>query len=187
MSDGAVVMRCAVHSGRAAHDECPVCGRPRCDEDVRELGERGCAACVVNQAPRRVASPTTAIVAAAAPVIPIAAIGGWIYSQYVEVHIFSWLVPALLGVAGSSASSALSQRLSPSERRRINFVAVTLGAVAAVLGTAFGFRLFPHGPHDPLHPWNEVGLPYLSAVIAAVIWPLVLGPPRRSESSLLAG
>jgi uncharacterized membrane protein YfcA len=174
-------MRCAVHSGRAAHDECPVCGRARCDEDVRAFRERGCAACVVNQAPARVASPLAAIVSAATPVVPVAAIGGWIYSQYVEVHIFSWLVPALLGVAGSSAATALSQRRSPVTRRRVSRVPILMGAIAAVLGTAFGFRLFPHGPHDPLHPWHEVGLPYIAAAIAAVVWPLVLGPPRRAD------
>jgi MFS family permease len=122
-----------------------------------------------------------ALVSAAAPVVPVAAIGGWIYSQYVEVHVFSWLVPALIGVAGSSASSALAQRRTPSTARRTSRVPLLMGAIAAVLGTALGFRLFPHGPHNPLHPWNEVGLPYLAAAIAAVVWPLVLGPPRRAE------
>jgi MFS family permease len=136
---------------------------------------------VANQALTRVASPFAALVSAAAPVVPVAAIGGWIYSQYVEVHVFSWLVPALIGVAGSSASSALAQRRAPSTARLTNRVPLLMGAIAAVLGTALGFRLFPHGPHDPLHPWHEVGLPYLAAAIAAVIWPLVLGPPRRAE------
>jgi MFS family permease len=179
-------MRCAVHSGRAAHDECPVCGRARCDEDVREFGERGCAACVVNQAPVRLVSPIAAVVLAAAPVVPIAAIGGWIYSQYVEVHIFSWLVPGLIGVAGSSASSALSQRRSTPTRRRVSRIPILMGAVAALLGTALGFRLFPHGPHNPLHPWHEVGLPYIAAAVAALAWPLVLGPPRRADPAGIA-
>ncbi|HWA67879.1 MAG TPA: hypothetical protein VG899_16065 [Mycobacteriales bacterium] len=182
MSERSVVMRCAVHSGRAAHDECPVCGRARCDDDVREFGSRGCAACVVDQAPARPVSALAAVVSAAAPIVPVAGVGGWIYSQYVEVHIFSWLVPALIGVAGSSASSALAARRTPmNAARQVNRICVLTGAVAAVLGTALGFRLFPHGPHDPLHPWHEVGLPYLAAAVAAVLWPLALGPPRRSE------
>jgi uncharacterized membrane protein YfcA len=180
-------MRCAVHFGRAAHDECPVCGRPRCGEDVREFGERGCAACAESQIQTRVAAPLAAVVLAVAPVVPVAAIGGWIYSQYVEVHIFSWLVPALLGIAGSSASSALSQRRARTTRRRVRRAPILMGAIAAVLGTALGFRLFPHGPHDPLHPWHEVGLPYFAAAIAAIVWPLVLGPPRRPDPAGLEG
>jgi hypothetical protein len=57
---------------------------------------------------------------------------------------------------------------------------VAIGVLASLLGTALGFRLFPHGPHDPLHPFHEVGLPYLCAAIAAVLWPIVLGPPKRA-------
>jgi hypothetical protein len=166
-------MRCAVHAGRAAHDRCPVCDRPRCDEDAVDYGERGCAACVAATTQRRPVSPLEATVAAGQAIVPVAAIGGWIYSQYVEVHIFSWLVPALIGIAGSSAGIF---RRQVSARRP-----VVIGAVAGLLGTALGFRLFPHGPHDPLHPFNEVGLPYLCAVVAAAVWPLVLGPPRRPD------
>jgi hypothetical protein len=113
---------------------------------------------------------------AAAAIVPVAALGGWIYSQYVEVHVFAWLVPSLLGVAGSWSTTALWQRAAAPSR-----FAVGLGVFAALLGTAFGFRLYPHGPHDPLHPFHEIGFPYLCAVVTAVLWPLVLGPPKRPQ------
>jgi hypothetical protein len=107
----------------------------------------------------------------------VAVIGGWIYSQYVEVHIFAWAVPILIGVAGSWAAAVAWQRGGGWARP-----AIVIGAVAALCGTAFGFRLFPHGPHDPLHPWHEVGLPYLCTVAGAVLWPVVLGPPRKPKA-----
>jgi hypothetical protein len=123
---------------------------------------------------RRPPPPVAGLLANALTIIPVAVIGGWIYSQYVEVHIFSWLVPALIGIAGSSPSSFIRW---PQPQRN----AVMVGVVAGVLGTAFGFRLFPHGPHDPLHPWHEVGLPYLCAIVGAVLWPIILGPPRKPK------
>ncbi|HVW80055.1 MAG TPA: hypothetical protein VHB69_03830 [Mycobacteriales bacterium] len=186
MSGPSQVMRCAVHVGRAAHDHCPVCGRPRCDDDAADYRDRGCAACVVNRVAARPVPRAARLVAAGVPVVPIAAVGGWIYSQYVEVHIFSWLVPALLGVAGSSVAGALLHRVA-AIRQRIDRLPLLAGAIAAVLGTALGFRLFPHGPHDPLHPWHEVGLPYICAVVAAIVWPLILGPPRRTQPAELTG
>jgi hypothetical protein len=122
----------------------------------------------------RPASPLESAITAGLAIVPVAGIGGWIYSQYVEVHVFSWLVPSLIGVAGSWAATALWQRTSSPSRQ-----AVAIGVLASLLGTALGFRLFPHGPHDPLHPFHEVGLPYLCAAIAAILWPIVLGPPKR--------
>jgi hypothetical protein len=104
-------------------------------------------------------------------IVPVAVIGGWIYSQYVEVHLFSWLVPALIGIAGASPGSLF--------RRAARSNPAVIGAIAGLLGTAFGFRLFPHGPSNPLHPWHEVWFPYAASVIAAIAWPVVLGPPRR--------
>jgi hypothetical protein len=166
--------RCAVHPGRVARDRCPNCGRLRCDDDVAEYRDRGCAACLLEVAARRrPRSAAERAISAALSGIPVAVIGGWIYSQYVEVHIFAWVVPTLIGVAGSWAAAVAWQRGGGWARP-----AVLIGAIAALCGTAFGFRLFPHGPHDPLHPLHEVGLPYLCTVAGAVLWPIVLGPPR---------
>ncbi len=174
MPDTIVALRCAVHPGRVARDRCARCERPRCADDAALYGEGGCAACHADALEAPAASALETFVAAAQVIVPVAVIGGWIYSQYVEVHIFSWLVPILIAVAGSSPGSFL-RRAQP----RVNPPVV--GAIAGLLGTAFGFRLFPHGPHDPLHPWHEVGVPYLCAIAAAVLWPLVLGPPRKPK------
>lgn len=114
--------------------------------------------------------------------VPVAVIGGWIYSQYVEVHLFSWMVPTLIGVAGSWACSYGWQRGGG-----FAVPAVAVGVGAALAGTAFGFRLFPHGPHNPLHPWGEVWFPYLCAVAGAVLWPIALGPPRKPRPAETAG
>jgi uncharacterized membrane protein YfcA len=89
------------------------------------------------------------------------------------------LVPALIAVAGSSTGFVGRQQES-------RWRPMLVGAMAGLLGTALGFRLYPHGPHDPLHPWHEVGLPYISVVVAAALWPLVLGPPRRPEQAATA-
>jgi uncharacterized membrane protein YfcA len=116
------------------------------------------------------------VIAAGLTVVPVAVIGGWIYSQYVQVSTFSWLVPALIGVAGASASTTVWQKGGGWSRP-----AVIIGLIGAVCGTAFGFRLYPHGPHDPLHPWDLVGVPYISAVAGALLWPIALGPPRKPK------
>ena len=30
-------------------------------------------------------------------------------------------------------------------------------------------------------PWHVVGLPYICTAVAAIVWPIVLGPPRRTD------
>ncbi|HVY08911.1 MAG TPA: hypothetical protein VHB18_02045 [Mycobacteriales bacterium] len=178
MSEPVVILRCAVHSGRAAHDRCPRCGRPRCDVDVETYGTTGCAACRSAGDEARQAPPLLAPVAAGLTIVPVAGVGGWIYSQYVEVQVFSWLVPLLIGVAASWSATVLWHIFADTSRR-----AILIGIVAALCGTALGFRLYPHGPHDPLKPWHVVGLPYLCTVVAAIVWPIVLGPPRRPDDT----
>ncbi|HVT63898.1 MAG TPA: hypothetical protein VHD81_01955 [Mycobacteriales bacterium] len=176
MPDTTVALRCAVHPARAARDLCPKCERPRCLNDGLAYGASGCPACVEETAETRPRPLRERLVTAGLTIVPVAVIGGWIYSQYVEVSTFSWLVPALIGVAGASASTTVFQRGGGWARP-----AVLIGLVAAVLGTAFGFRLYPHGPHDPLHPWHVVGVPYLCAVAGSLLWPLALGPPRKPK------
>lgn len=176
MPDPITALRCAVHPGRAARDHCPVCARPRCEEDARGYGVRGCSACLVETDEGRSRTVIERMISAGLAGVPIAVIGGWIYSQYVEVHIFSWLVPTLIGVAGASSCVFAWQRGGG-----MYVPALVIGAVAAVLGTAFGFRLFPHGPHNPLHPWHLVAFPYVCAALGAVLWPVALGPPRKPK------
>lgn len=178
MPDTTVALRCAVHPSRVARDRCPNCDRPRCAEDALTHGAGGCAACVVEAVASQPRTFRERVIASGLTVVPVAVIGGWIYSQYVEVSTFSWLVPALIGVAGASASTTVWQRGGGWSRP-----AVMIGLVAAVCGTAFGFRLYPHGPHDPLHPWHIVGLPYICAVAGSLLWPIALGPPRKPKTA----
>ena len=176
MPDTALVLRCAVHPGRAAHDHCPRCDRPRCDDDGARYGGTGCAACLAASTQPGKTSPLLAPIATGLAIVPVAGIGGWIYSQYVEVEVFSWLVPLLIGVAGAWSTTVLWHRFAAPSK-----AATAIGLVAALCGTALGFRLFPHGPHDPLKPWHVVGLPYICTAVAAIVWPIVLGPPRRTD------
>ncbi|HVT21409.1 MAG TPA: hypothetical protein VHE57_08490 [Mycobacteriales bacterium] len=178
MSAPIAALRCAFHPARPAVDRCPNCARPRCAEDAQSFGPKACAACATAPAATaaRPRGPAERVVCAGLTVVPVAVIGGWIYSQYVEVATFSWLVPALIGVAGATASTSAWQRGGGWSRP-----AIAIGIVSALCGTAFGFRLFPHGPHNPLHPWSVVGLPYICAALGALLWPVALGPPRKPK------
>ena len=114
---------------------------------------------------------------AAIAALPAGLIGGPIAAEYVRVHLFSLFVPALIGLVATWLAGQASYRSGLGA-----WPVVTAGAVAGVLGTALGFRLYPHGPHDPLKPLSEVGLPYLCTVGGAVLWSLLLRPPsRRAE------
>ncbi len=124
---------------------------------------------------RRQAGALELIVRAIAASSPAAYLGGWIATQWVNTHIFSLVVPALVGLAASWLAGLASYRAGAPA------VALTVvGAAAGLLGTALGFRLYPNGPHDPLRPWSLVGAPYLCAIGGAVLWAVVLRPPRRS-------
>jgi hypothetical protein len=115
------------------------------------------------------------VVRAGLGVLPLAWLGGWIATEYFETRLWSWIVPAVIGLAAAGAAGTAAAAL-PSR------VIVGLGAVAGVLGTALGFRLVPHGHQNLFHPWSIVGLPYLCAVAGALLWPALLGPGKRSAS-----
>lgn len=102
--------------------------------------------------------------------------GGWIGTQYVDVHLFSIIAPALVGLAtGWAATSAAGGPADPQLRRRTLLV----GAAAAVLSAGLAFRLESGGGQNPLSSWGEVGPPYVAAVIGTLAWPIVFGPPKR--------
>lgn len=165
--------RCAVHPGRTRYDDCPTCGRARCVDDARRFGDRGCNACISESTAVR-ASAFDLVVRAGLAAMPVALVGGWIAAEYVEVHLFSWLFPMLVGLAATAVAGLASYR------RGLDTVPVTIiGAVAGLLGTALGFRLYPHGPDDPLTPWSEVWFPYLCSVIGAGLWSVLLRPANR--------
>jgi hypothetical protein len=167
--------RCAAHPARPAHDACPRCGRPRCDADIEAFGERGCAACDAGRRLQRPVGLLEACVRAGLAAWPVILVGGWIATQYVYDHIFSLVVPGLVGVAACLAATTAAGRRDPTA----TVVVVAIAAAAAILGTALGFHLIEGGRQSALRPWSVVGAPYLSA-IAGVIAYRLLFPERRA-------
>jgi hypothetical protein len=102
--------------------------------------------------------------------VAVAVVGGVIATQYVGVHVFSWLVPGLLGLAAGWVTAAAA---------RTGSVAAAVAVVSAVLGTALGLRLQPGGA-SLVHPVSDVVPPYLTAIVGALGWRLVAGPNKRS-------
>lgn len=165
--------RCAVHPGRLAVDRCRRCGRLRCAPDAQAYADRGCRGCLRRGDRRRVRRFEATVRAGLAGIF-VALIGGAITTQYVDDHLFSLIVPGLIGAAASWAGSAAIGRHS----RNLPIVAV-VASLAGLVGTALGFRLVPGG-QSPLHPDWEVGPPYLCTVIGAVVWTLIWNPRPRS-------
>ena len=110
--------------------------------------------------------------------MPVVLIGGWIATQYVYAHLFSWLFPALLGLAATWFVGIASYR-----RGLSTVPVIVVGAIAGVLGTALGFRLYPHSANLVLSSWSLVGLPYLSSIGGAALWSVLLRPPSRNSMS----
>jgi hypothetical protein len=118
------------------------------------------------------------VVRAGLATLPVALIGGWIATQYVYDHIFSLLVPGLVGLSASWASSAAVPR-----RRSARWAALLVAAVAGELGTALGFHLLAGGRQSVLHPLSVVGAPYLCSLLGTALWPLLFALPARSDGT----
>jgi hypothetical protein len=106
--------------------------------------------------------------------MPASLLGGLMAAQYVYDHLFSWLFPALLGLAATWLAGIASYRQGLGTT-----AVVAIGAFASLIGTALGFRLYPHGPNLVLSSWSLVGLPYLAAIGGAGLWSVMLRPPNR--------
>lgn len=163
--------RCAVHPARRAADACPVCRRPRCGADAMAYADRGCAACVdAGHSP----TPTPVserVVRSGLGALAVAYVGAWVAAQYVDTQYFAVIAPGLVGLGCAWAASAAGRRL-PAR------LVLTLAATAAVLGTALSDRLVPGGQNLFL-PASHRLPPYLAAVVGALAWPVLFGPPRR--------
>jgi len=164
--------RCAIHPARPAHDDCPVCARPRCHADAEALGAAGCLACA--QVSRRggTAGQRELLTRAGLSGLGVTYVGGWIATQYVRVHLMSLVAPGVVGLAAYGAVSRAGGRLRPPA-----LIWATAG-LAALLGTALGFVLTPGG-QNPLRDWGQVGGPYLAAIVGVACGPLVFGTGTR--------
>jgi hypothetical protein len=159
--------RCASHPARPAVDDCPVCGRPRCGADAALAPGGGCPQCggastavVAPPTPQRQAAR---LVAATLAALLLAEVLAPVVSEYVGAKGFAEITPFLLGLA-CGAVAAIAARSHG--RGRTDTVARAIGGVAAVLGTAFAFRLVPGG-QDPFGPAGTVLPPYASAIVGA--------------------
>lgn len=163
--------RCAVHPARRAADTCPVCGRPRCGADVSAYAGSGCAACASTaEQPAPVPAGERAVRAALAA-LAVSFVGAWVAAQYVDTQYFAVIAPALVGLGCAWAASAAGRGL-PSR------LVLVVAAATAVLGTALSDRLVPGGQNLFL-PASHRLPPYLAAVLGALAWPVLFGPPRR--------
>jgi len=167
--------RCATHPARLAADACPVCGRARCAPDATAYVGRGCGVCAMVP-PDRVPGVVEVGVRSGLAALATAVVGGWVVTQHVNVHLMSLIAPALLGLATCWAATAAGGARSAPQRR----VVLLAAAVGAIAGTALGFRLFGR-PLTPLHPWHQVGPPYLTALAGVLAWPLLAGQPTPSQ------
>lgn len=175
-------VRCALHPARLAVDSCPRCNRPRCGADAASYRSTGCAACLA--AVETPAGPPVPyaerLVRAGAAAFVVALLGGWVGTQYVDVHVFSVVAPGLVGLATGWAAAAAAGGPADVRLRRVTLL---VGAIAAVLSAGLAFRLESGGGEDPVGSWGEVGPPYLAAVLGTLAWPIVFGPPARRPPS----
>jgi hypothetical protein len=96
--------------------------------------------------------------------------GAWLAAQYVDTQYFAVVAPALVGLGCGWAATSLA---GPALTRR----ATALAAAAAVVATGLSDRLVPGGQNLFL-PASHRLPPYLAAVVGALAWPLLFGPPR---------
>src|SRR3954464_2630937 len=167
--------RCAVHPARRASDLCPVCGRPRCAPDAMSYAGQGCAACVTAQVAPAPPSRTERLLRAALATLGIGFVGAWVAAQYVDTQYFAVVVPALIGLACAWAATAAAGMASAARPPR---VLIVIAAVTAVLATALSDRLVPGG-QNLFAPAGHPLPPYLAAIIGALAWPVLFGPPKK--------
>lgn len=165
--------RCSVHPARRAADACPACGRTRCGADAAAYGTRGCPSCVRERAGGVPAGRTEQWLRAGLAALAVAFVGGWIAAQYVDTQWFATVAPGLVGLgcawAASSAAPAAPALLPAG-----------VGAAAGVLATGLSDRLVPGGQNLFLPPGHRLP-PYAAAIVGAVLWRVLFGPPRPSS------
>ncbi|MFL6239044.1 MAG: hypothetical protein ACJ735_06090 [Actinomycetes bacterium] len=162
-------LRCAVHPARPAVDECPVCGRQRCGADARIAPGGGCLQCrgvrASKEPPADPSRDLGRLIAATLAALLLAELLAPVVSEYVGAKGFAEITPFLMGLACASAAAAAARTHG---QGRIDLWARAIGGVAAVLGTAFAFRLVTGG-QSPFTPAGSVLPPYGSAIAGAFV------------------
>jgi hypothetical protein len=106
----------------------------------------------------------------------VALVGAWIASEYVQTQVFSWLLPALVGVATGGAAAGVA-RPAPGTPHRLALRLIAV--VYALVATGLSFRLVV-GHESAFHPAGRVGPPYLAAAVGAWLW--TTGGRRRGSA-----
>jgi len=155
-----------------------VCARPRCGADASSHASAGCVACV---GATRTAAPETGElwVRAALAALATAFVGGWIAAQYVDTQYFAVVAPGLVALACAWAAAAAAPGV-PVRRP------VAIAIVAGLLATGLSDRLVPGGQNLFLPAGHRIP-PYLTAVVGALAWPVLFGPPRPRPKTQPAG
>lgn len=166
---GKTEQRCAAHPARPAVDECPVCGRPRCGADARLAPGGGCLQCG-GATTERTAAPSrqhalARVIAASLAALLLAELLAPVVSEYVGAKGFAEITPFLLGLACASVAAVVARTHG---HGRLDILVRMIGGIAAVLGTAFAFRLVPGG-QSPFHPAGTVLPPYACAIAGALV------------------
>jgi len=165
-----VAPRCAAHPARPAVDSCPRCRRPRCGADA---AGPGCLLCAASLLPTkgRPAAALELLVRASLAAHAAAFVAGLVNSEYIGSDYFSYVAPAIAGIATGAAATAAA----PSRHvlRFVRIVAVAYGVLAVAIGLAV------EGTYDPVEVVElEVLVPYALAGAAAWLW---TAPPRRKR------
>ena len=112
---------------------------------------------------------------AALAALGIGYVGAWVAAQYVDTQYFAVVVPALIGLACAWAATAAAGMATAARPPRMLMV---IAAVTAVLATALSDRLVPGG-QNLFAPAGHRLPPYLAAIIGALAWPVLFGPPKK--------
>lgn len=114
---------------------------------------------------------------AALAALGIGFVGAWVAAQYVDTQYFGVIVPGLVGLACAWASTAAAGGGPAGVAKR---PLLGLAAVMAVLATGLSDRLVPGGQNLFSPPGHRLP-PYLAAVVGALLWPVLFGPPKKAR------
>ena len=162
--------RCVAHPSRPAVDHCPNCSRPRCGADA--TGPK-CAVCSREQSIQQGRAPSELelLVRAALASYGMALVLGYVILQeYAGSPLFTYLAPALGGIAVAMVATAASGEPRGPLRARVRIIAILFSLVAVMEGIVL------EGTHSASTITGDALGAYASALAGAWLWML---PPRQ--------
>jgi len=174
--------RCAANPGRLALSGCT-----RCDPASRApaAADRSCARALDAAAPERPRRSaglphrdlvTAGLTAGALLALPVVLLGGAVSSEYVGAHLYSLIVPALVGLACGWAVSRGAAAVAPRRSGPTGGLSAAAGLLAvglAALSAALAFR-FADTPYGGAGRWVP---PVLLGAAGALAWSRLFEAP----------